>query len=220
MDPATRRAFYLGLVGLILAGSLIAVFQIKPIPLSILAKDGTVSIYFASMSSGSQGNQNLQVSGLSFVSSPEAANGHGKPNATITSLNVTIDSVTVHVAGQGNESGWSSNLLPRTFTIDILKATNLATLIASSKLPAGNITTVRLGVSSATAAVKDSQTEKVTLVQVDVSSGKLEVPLDSDARVSPQLTTSITLGRPHIVQEGNGQIRLTPVLHPLVSGPN
>jgi hypothetical protein len=44
--------------------------------------------------------------------------------------------------------------------------------------------------------------------------------LDSDARVSPQLTTSITLGRPHIVQEGNGQIRLTPVLHPLVSGPN
>ena len=45
MDLATRKMVYYGLLGLLLAGSTIAVFRVAPqmIPVQFLAKDGTVS---------------------------------------------------------------------------------------------------------------------------------------------------------------------------------
>src|SRR5437867_2174332 len=107
MDAATRKTLYFGLIGLMLAGSIIAVFQVKPIPLAILAKDGTVSIYLAGAPSDISGNQNIIASGGSYAAPQVPIGGSEKPNATITSLNVTIDSVMVHVAGEADDSGWS-----------------------------------------------------------------------------------------------------------------
>jgi hypothetical protein len=55
---------------------------------------------------------------------------------------------------------------------------------------------------------------------VVVSSDSLKIPLDSGATVKAQMTTSITVDRPHIVIEGK-TIRLSPVLHiDSISGPS
>jgi len=96
--------------------------------------------------------------------------------------------------------------------MDLLKPTNVLTLIASAELPAENITMVRLHVSNAVAAVKDL-TGLVSVKPVVVASEMLKIPLSPDARVSGQMTTSIIVDRPHIVVDGTDQIRLTPVLH-------
>ncbi|OLD05292.1 hypothetical protein AUG19_03860 [archaeon 13_1_20CM_2_54_9] len=217
MDAASKKMLYFGLIGLLIAGSIIAVFQVVPTVLppslpSILAKDGTVAVYFASTPSDTSGNQdtsasNSRLSGLAISA---------KPVMNITSLNVTIDSVMVHKSGEANDSGWTE-ISHGSVTLDLLKPTTVSTIIGSSKLPAGNITMIRLHVSVATATVKDS-TGIISLKTVVVSSGKLEVPLRPEAHVGVQMTTSITLDRPHIV-EGNGQIRLTPALHAVVNGP-
>ncbi len=206
---------FFGLVGLLIAGSIITVLQVAPSVLpSVLAKDGTVSVYFASTPSDISGGQNTGLSNSVQLSSLAAS---AKPTMNIISLDVTIDSVMVHKSGEANDSGWMK-ISHDSVTLDLLKPTSVSTIIGSAKLPAGNITMIRLHVSSATAAVKDP-TGIISMNTVVVSSGKLEIPLSPEAHVGAQMTTSITLDRPHIVVEGNGQIRLTPALHAAVNGP-
>jgi len=217
MDAATKSVVFFGVIGLLLAGSVVAVFQVRPGLVPILAKDGTVSIYLSSIQPDIAGNPSAAYSGLMFNAPPINAPQSEKPSVDVVSLNITIDSVLIHQSGGGNDSGWEE-IFHGSMTIDLLKSTSVSTLIASGKVPEENITMVRLVVSSATAAVKDAS-GGITLRQVIVSSGKLEVPLDNEAGVKAQMTTAITLGRPHIVLEGNGQIRLTPSLHPTVVGP-
>ena len=217
MDAATKSVVFFGVIGLLLAGSVVAVFQVRPGLVPILAKDGTVSIYMSSIQPDISGNQGVTYSGLMFNVPPINAPSSGKPSFNIVSLNVTIDSVLIHKSGEGNDSGWQV-ISHGSMTIDLLKSTSVSTLIASAKVPEENITMVRLVVSSATAGVKDAS-GRITSVPVTVSSGKLEVPLDTEAGVNAQKTTSITLGRPHIVVEGSDKIRLTPSLHPTVVGP-
>jgi N-glycosylase/DNA lyase len=99
------------------------------------------------------------------------------------------------------------------------KPTNVLTLIASAEVPAENITMIRLHVSNAMVAVKDSS-GLVSVKTVVVPSEMLKIPLSPDARISGQMTTSIIVDRPHIVVDGTNQISLTPVLHvDSVNGP-
>ena len=211
MDLATRRMVIYGLFGLLIAGSTIAAFQVVPAP--FLAKDGTLSIYFSGIQSDILSNQSVsQVAFLPVIPSS------GKPAANIVSLNVTIDSASLHKSGDPNDS-WVPIPHWTTTTIDLLKPTNVLTLIASADVPAENITMVRLHVSNAVAAVKDL-TGLVSVKTVVVASEMLKIPLSPDARVSGQMTTSIIVDRPHIVIDGTDQIRLTPVLHvDSVNGP-
>ncbi len=204
MDLATRRMVIYGLFGLLIAGSTIAAFQVVPNP--FLAKDGTLSIYFSGIQSDILSNQSVsQVAFLPVIPSS------GKPAANIVSLNVTIDSASLHKSGDANDS-WVPIPHWTTITIDLLKPTNVLTLIASAELPAENITMVRLHVSNAVAAVKDLA-GLVSVKTVVVASEMLKIPLSPDARVSGQMTTSIIVDRPHIVVDGTDQIHLTPVLH-------
>ena len=78
---------------------------------------------------------------------------------------------------------------------------------------------VRLHVASAVATLKNSE-GNVSTPPVVVSSNELKVPLRS-APVRAQLATSILLDfNPHVVIQGNGSVRLTPVLHlDRVTGP-
>jgi hypothetical protein len=215
MDAATRRVFLFSLVGLLLATSTIVVFQLAPfVPRP--PEYGTVSIYLASTPSDISGGQNVAPY-AAIIMAPPAGTPASEGSATITSLSVTISSVLVHVSDEGNDSGWIP-LSKNSVTIDLLKPTSLSTLLASTQVPQENITTVRLVVSSATATIKDSS-GKVTNVSVTVSSGKLEIPLGESAVVKGQMITNIIIGRPHIVQEGNGHIRLTPSLNATITGP-
>ncbi len=179
MDLATRKMVYYGLIGLLMAGSTIAAFQVVPNP--FLAKDGTLSIYFSGIQSDILSNQS--VSQVAFLSqAPPIIPSSEKPAANIISLSVTIDSASLHKSGDANDS-WVPIPHWTTTTIDLLKPTNVLTLIASADVPAENITMVRLHVSNAVAAVKDL-TGLVSVKTVVVASEMLKIPLSPAARVS------------------------------------
>jgi len=200
MDRATRKMVYFAIVGLLLAGSMIAVFQASP----LLAKDGTVSVYISSIQSDINGQPTITSS------SAQSVNAHvsGKTNVTLLSLNVTIDSVTIE--RNDDSSAVTTNTK---FTFDVLKAFNVSTLILSAKVPTENVTMVTLHVASAIAAVRDSQGFSV-LKPVKVPSSELKIPVQPALEVKAQASLSIVIsGTAHIVFTGNGQIILTPVLH-------
>jgi hypothetical protein len=199
MDRATRKMVYFAIVGLLLAGSMIAVFQASP----FLAKDGTVSVYISSIQSDINGQPTITSS------SPQSVNAHvsGKTNVTLLSLNVTIDSVTIE--RNDNSNAVTTNTK---FTFDVLKSFNVSTLISSAKVPTENVTMVTLHVASAIAAVQDSQGISV-LKTVKVPSSELKIPVQPAVEVKAQTNSSIEISGTAHVFTGNGQIILTPVLH-------
>ena len=207
MDLATRKMVYYGLLGLLIAGSTVAVFRIAP--QVVPAKDGIISVYFSSIPSDISSDQGIYNSGLLSIAQPSGSLTSSKLGFTIVSLDVTIDSVMIHKSGT-NDSGWMQ-VSHGSMTIDLLKPSSVSLLIASDKVPEENVTMVTLHVSNATATVTDTL-GIVSAKIVAVSSETLKIPLNSGASVKAQMSTSIVADRPHIVIEGNGQIRLTPVL--------
>jgi len=187
---------YFAFLGLLLAGSMIAVFQASP----VLAKDGTVSVYMSSI----QWDIKVQPTITGNSQSSNAQNA-GKPTVTLLSLNVTIDSWTLH--RNDNNSAITSTVK---FTFDVLKPFNVSTLISSKEVPAESVTMVSLHVASTTAAVQGTN----MLQTVKVPSSELKIPIQPALEVKAQTTSSIVIfGTAHIVFTGNGQIILTPVLH-------
>lgn len=216
MDLATRRMVYYGLLGLLIAGSTIAAFRIAPGTVPLLAKDGTLSVYFSSIPSDIQSNQS--GSGLVPIQGTSLNPPIHQDMVPVT-LNVTIDSISFHNDG-GNDSGWTTDSLSPSMTINLLQATSVSTLIGTEKIPAQNITMIVLHVAQAVASVSINGVLSANLVQVSVPSNTLKVPIGSGARVDPQKTTSVIAVRPHIVVAGNsGMIKVTPVLVSSVSGP-
>ncbi|TMI59309.1 DUF4382 domain-containing protein [Candidatus Bathyarchaeota archaeon] len=197
MDLATRKMVYYGLVGLLIAGSTIALFQASPV--QFLPKDGTLSIYLADIQPDIQGNQVISFGPLL---SPISQTPQG-----LLSLNVTIDSVTIHSNGDLNDAGMTTNTK---FTFDVMKPFDVSPLISNAKVPVENVTMVSLHVGSATAAVKGL----AGLQPVKVPSEELKIPVSPAVHVKAQMTSSIVIsGTAHIVFQGNGSIILTPVLH-------
>src|SRR5260370_2104687 len=131
-----------------------------------------------------------------------------KPSLNLVfSLNVTIDSVTIHRNGDSNDVG---RALSTTFTFDVMKPFNASKLISSAQVPIENVTMVDLHVAGATAAVQGL----VGLQPVKVPSDVLKIPVSPAIHVKAQLSSSIVIsGTAHVVFEGNSGIMLTPVLH-------
>src|SRR5438552_4428117 len=197
MDLATRKMVYYGLVGLLIAGSTIALFQASPV--QFLPKDGSLSIYLADIQPDIQGNQVISFGPLLSPIS--------QTPQRLLSLNVTIDSVTIHSNGDLNDAGMTTNTK---FTFDVMKPFDVSPLISNAKVPVENVTMVSLHVGSATAAVKGL----VGLQPVKVPSEELKIPVSPAVHVKAQMTSSIVIsGTAHIVFQGNGSIILTPVLH-------
>src|SRR5467141_3214786 len=199
MDRATRRMLYFAVIGLLLASSMIAVFQATP----VLPKDGTVSVYLSNIQTDINGQPTITGG------PPQSVSAHvsGRPTVTLLSLNVTIDSVSIDRSD--NSGAVTSNTK---FTFDVLRPFTMSTLISSAKVPAENVTMVTLHVASATAAVRDSQGS--VLKAVKVPSSELKIPVQPAVEVKAQTSSSIEIsGTAHIVFTGNGQIMLTPVLH-------
>ncbi|HEV2119046.1 MAG TPA: DUF4382 domain-containing protein [Candidatus Bathyarchaeia archaeon] len=212
MDLATRKMVYYGLLGLLIAGSTITLFheapKVLPVPIPILVKDGTLSVYFKNVPSDISGNQGMSNTGPLPGNLPISV--HLPKVFTIVNLNVTIDSIVFHKSG-GNDSGWTD--VPSVpVTINLLQPTSVSVLIGSVKIPSENVTMVELHVSKAMAAVSVAGALTLTVEQVVVSSENLKIQIDSGVSVEPQMTTSIVADRPHIVIQGNGTIRLTPEL--------
>src|SRR6266852_101969 len=98
MDAATKSVVFFGLIGLLLAGSVVAVFQVRPGLVPILAKDGTVSIYMSSIQPDISGNPKMGGAAQSA-----GAQVSGRQIGNILSLIVTIDSVSIHESGEAND---------------------------------------------------------------------------------------------------------------------
>jgi hypothetical protein len=221
MDLATRKMVYYGILGLLIAGSTIAVFregpQVLPVPIPVLVKDGTLSLYFKSIPSDISGNQRMASLEQLSSSLPLISLASNSLGGRIVGLDVTIDSVMVHRNG-ANDTGWI-RVSRGSITIDLLKSSSVSVLIASDMIPEENVTMIELHVSSATAMISDPL-GVITVSIVVVSSDNLKIQLNSGATVKAQMSTSIVVYRPHIVVEGNGTIRLTPELNvDTVSGP-
>lgn len=200
MDLATRKMVMYGLLGLLVAGSTIALFQVSPVQL--IPKDGTLSVYLASIQPDIPGNPNI----ASSASQSPLAHVSGRPNGTLLSLNVTIDTVTIHKNGDSSDSGMV--ISSTKFTFDVLKPFDVSTLIAQAKVPVENVTMVDLHVSSATAAVQGQG-----LQPVKVPSSELKIPVSPIVHVNAQMSSSIVIsGMAHIVFQGSQTIILTPVL--------
>ncbi len=202
MDLATRKMVYYGLLGLLVAGSIIGAFRLAPSSMvSFLAKDGTLNIYMAGIQPDIPGNTII----------PSSSPAHDwlqntvKSPPTITSLNVTISSVSIHASGDSDTDWRTKNV---TFTFDVMKPFSVSPLIASFKVPVENVTMVTMHVSKAAASVAG-----MGLVPVKVPSGDLRINVNAGAEVAGQETTKLTVsGTAHVVFTGMGSINLTPVL--------
>jgi len=195
MDRAARSMLYFGFVGLLVAGSLIAVLQTT----TVIAKEGVVSVYFSSIASDVRNNPNI----------PDQAGPGLRPQIEIMSLSVTVDSVQVHRGGNPDESGWTEISIGQ-ITLDLMKPTDLYILVATGQVPEQNITMIKMHVASAIAAVKADS--GMNTQEVEVPSGELRVPVMPLTKVRGQLATSVIVERPHIVIQGTGGIMITPVM--------
>jgi hypothetical protein len=113
---------------------------------------------------------------------------------------VTISSLMLH----SNSGGWIT-VSNATETVQI---TDTPQLLASSTIPAGNYTEVRLVVSSAEVTIGPIN------VSASVPSGVIKVPIiRGGLRVSGGSTAGLKiLIGPHLVTTGNGQVMISPVV--------
>lgn len=204
-NPATRKLFQYGLIGLAIGAVLVAGLQFRP--QAIFPSQGTLEI---SLTAG------VPVAQLS-TQLPPSGNCHASCNAT--SLNVTITMIEVHTAGINNMTGmWTPVSACKTpLTIDVIKLSNVTQLLCGAKFQPDTITNIRLTVSSAIALLS-GQTTRTPLT---VSSGKLEIPVEPLAHIEAGKTTTVIVEfQPHIIGQGNGIYRLTPVLHAMSTSPS
>jgi len=196
LDAATRSMLQFGLIGLALGGGLLGALQTRPA--TVLPFQGTVSVQIANPGAK-----------FAATSNPNACHG----DCPVSSLNLTIDSVSVHREGELNlTAGWLQISQAPT-TLDVAKITGLGQLVGQSSVPPGFINLIRLRVSSATALGPNTNGP----VSVSVPSDKIDVVLSPSGQVkSGKLTTVFLSFQLRINCEGNDGCRLKPVVVPEV----
>ncbi len=194
LHPVTKKLAEYGFVGLVIATAIIVGVQLKPA--SILPSNGILQVRI--------------TDDPLTISCP-----HPPADVTLASLTVTISSIEAHRVGALSITGEWVLVSNRTKTIDILQLRNLTPLIGPTSVLESTITSVRLNVVSV--ATTTSLGAHPALI---LSSDKLEVPLGSNGEVRAGMTTSVVIDfQPHVVCEGNGTLRLTPVLTATSRGP-
>jgi Domain of unknown function (DUF4382) len=194
----TKKLVGYGIVGLVIAVALIAGLQVRP--QTILPTTGQVQI---------------SITGGPLITDPLSVTCHGNANQrsqrdqveNLTSLVVNISSVQVHRTGELNLTGDWITIPNAPKTLDLLDLRSFNQLLGSTSMPDGVINLVRLTVGSTATAGIGTGSKSVT-----VSSGHLDV--QTNAQVTSGKVTRITLElvQPHVVCQGNGDLRLTPEL--------
>lgn len=163
----------------------------------------------------SMGTLQISITGDPTTSDPlsvtchgnSSHSGQGSQTLNLTSLVVNISSVQVHRTGELNLTGdWIT--IPRApNTLDLLTLKTFNQILGSTSMPDGVINLVRLTVGSNATAGIGTGSKTVT-----VSSGHLDA--QTSAQVTSGKVTSITLEivQPHVLCQGNGDLRLTPQL--------
>ncbi len=112
-------------------------------------------------------------------------------NSSITHINAAFSQFQVHVAGQGDSSGWQTiKISPQ--TIDMISVLSLSQVLGKVPLPAGKYDSLRFNVTGVTVSFSGG-----TSVSYTVPSGSLKVPvtnggfqITATSSVTVQLTLS------------------------------
>ena len=195
MNPAAKKLFEYGIVGFVIVTALVAGLQIRPS--SVLPSTGS-----------------LQVE---ITSDPSTVSGSGhNAKVNVTSLIVTISSVSIHRTGAFNLTGDWINVTSFPKSIDLVKLTTTTSLLGSITLPEGQLNLLRIEVQLATAAT----TSGCGTGNVVVSGGRLQAQISTQVQSGKTTTVVVHVVQPHLVCEGNGQLRLTPELTASAEGPD
>jgi Domain of unknown function (DUF4382) len=130
---------------------------------------------------------------LTITDPAQAPYGNSQPyDPSITHINVAFSQFEVHLAGQGNSSGWRPITISG--TIDMMNVLNVSKVLGKVTLPSGKYDALRFNVTS----VKVSFSSGSTLAYT-IPSGSLNVPvvnggfqITATSSVTVQLTLSFS----------------------------
>lgn len=121
---------------------------------------------------------------------------------------MTISSIEVHTSGINNVTGEWTKVCKTPLTVDVVKLGNLDDILCSTSIQPDTITNIRLTVTSITGNITG-----VGITDLTLPSGHLDIPVSPVATVHAGGITTVILDlEPHIVCQGNGDCKLTPVL--------
>ncbi len=171
-------------------------------PLRTRTAFATIPIAAALALAGCGGGGSGSGSGTLSVSMADA------PNPNVTAVNVTIDRVEANVNGN-----WTTiTSVPQSFNLlDLVKNDKL---LGSANLPAGHYTQVRFFPSSAT-VTDNTGTYPVTIPSGVQSGVKVNVDYDINANQVTAILLDFNVNK-SIVQQGNGQYTMQPVIPAVV----
>jgi Domain of unknown function (DUF4382) len=133
---------------------------------------------------------------------------------SITHIYVAVSGFQVHVAGQGDASGWNSIPIS-TQTIDMMSVLNVSKVLGTTKFSAGKYDTLRFNVTAVTVDFVSTASASYT-----VPSGSLKVPIPNGGfqiTATSSLTVLLTLSfNNNEIMTMNGH--LTPVAKATVVG--
>lgn len=129
---------------------------------------------------------------LTITDPPQAPSGNSQQyDPTITHIYVNMSGFQVHVAGQGDSSGWTPIAIS-TQTIDMMKVLNVSKVLGTMKFSAGKYDSFRFNVTGVTVNFVNGSTASYT-----IPSGALKVPvpnggfqITATSSVTVQLTLS------------------------------
>lgn len=124
---------------------------------------------------------------LSITDPAQAQYGNSQQyNQNITHINVSFSQFEVHVAGQGDSSGWQRiNISPQ--IVDMMSVLSLSKVLGKVPLPAGKYDSLRFNVTSVTVSFSGKPSVSYT-----VPSGTLKVPV-TNGGFQITATSSVTV---------------------------
>lgn len=109
-------------------------------------------------------------------------------DGSITQINVAFSQFEVHVAGQGDSSGWQSiKISPQ--TIDMMRILSVSQVAGKTPLPAGKYDSLRFNITSVTVIFSGKPS-----AMYSVPSGSLKVPIvNGGFQISATSTVTVQL---------------------------
>jgi hypothetical protein len=124
---------------------------------------------------------------LTITDPPQAPPGNSQQyDPSITHIYVTVSGFQVHIAGQGDASGWNSMPIS-TQTVDMITVLNVSKVLGTMKFSAGKYDSFRFNVTGVTVDFVSTAGSSYT-----VPSGSLKVPIPNGG-FQITATSSITV---------------------------
>jgi hypothetical protein len=142
-------------------------------------------------------------------------------NVRLTDAPAVYDSVIVEIISvmvHSDQTGWVTMSMPAPGRYDLLRYTNgLDTLIATTTIPAGQVSQIRLILGTSNTITKDGVTYPLIVPSGAESGLKLQIHKEIIEGVTNIIQLDFDAGR-SIVEVGNGTFHLKPVIRTITAG--